>query len=133
MCQYERTTVFDQVIESATRIMASRVNKRRDVRTPVYCAVYYSDGEFHASGMTENLTNHGSCLQGTHFVTVGMQLLLLLIPTARHALLVKRATVRWVTDAHFGVELDEADCGSVGVLGDEHAAPQQGPLSIMTH
>jgi hypothetical protein len=115
------------------RLMVSRANKRRDTRTPFSCAVYYSNGAFHASGMTENLTNHGGCLRGTHLVSVGMELVVLLIPTATHALLVKKATVRWVADALFGVELDAADCGTVSELGEANVDRQEGPLSLMTH
>ena len=104
--------------------MASRSNKRRDLRTPLSCPVYYSDGEFHASGMTENLTNRGGCLRGTHLVSVGMKLVLLLIPTARRALIIKKATVRWTDEAHFGVELGMGrgnegvgECAYVEVVG----------------
>jgi len=112
--------------------MASRSKKRRDLRTPLSCPVYYSDGDFHASGMTENLTNRGGCLRGTHLVRVGMKLVLLLIPTASRALIIKKATVRWADEAHFGVELNEADCGTVGELeGDSHS--QQATRSTMTH
>jgi PilZ domain len=113
--------------------MVVHVNKRRDIRSPVSCAVYYSDGDFHASGMTENLTNRGGCLRGTHDVAVGMELVVLLIPTAQHALMIKKATVRWVGDAHFGVELDEADCDEVDELGEPNVHRQQGPISMMTH
>lgn len=113
--------------------MASRSNKRRDIRTPVSCPVYYSDGDFHASGMTENFTSRGGCLRGTHLVTVGMELVVLLIPFERHALMIKKATVRWVGSAHFGVELNEADCGAVGEVGNVNVTPSKGPISIMTH
>ena len=113
--------------------MAFRSNKRRDVRSPVSCAIYYSDGDFHASGMTENLTNRGGCLRGTHLVRVGMELVVLLIPTAKHALLIKKATVRWVGAAHFGVELSETDCGAVDELGEQNVRLEEGPISIMTH
>ncbi len=114
-------------------IVTSHSNKRRDVRTPVSCAVYYSDGDFHASGMTENLTNHGGCLSGTHVVTVGMELMVLLIPPARRALMIKKAKVRWVWHSHFGVELEEADCGAIGELGDAEFKPQRVTISILTH
>lgn len=113
--------------------MVSRADTRRDSRTPFSCAVYYSDGTFHASGMTENLTKHGGCLRGTHLVTVGMKLVVLLIPTAEHALLVKKATVRWVGDAQFGVELNAADCGTVRELGEKNVHRQDEPLSLMMH
>jgi hypothetical protein len=113
-------------------IMVSRFDKRRDSRTSVSCPLYYSDGDFHASGMTENLTNRGGCLRGTHQVTVGTQLLVLLVPIARHALLIKKATVRWVGDGHFGVELNEVDCGIVGELGETHRQEQRGPISMLT-
>lgn len=81
--------------------------------------------------MIENLTNRGGCLRGTHLVRVGMELMMLLIPPDKHALIVKKATVRWVDDAHFGVELNERDCGTVGELGDAILRRQQGPMSIM--
>ena len=113
--------------------MTTHLNKRRDIRTPISCPVYYSDGEFHASGMTEHLTNHGGCFRGTHGVTVGMELVVLVIPAAKHALMIKKATVRWVDDAHFGVELDEADCDEVDELGEPNVHRQQGPISMMTH
>ena len=112
--------------------MATLSNKRRDIRTPLSCPVYYSDGDFHASGMIENLTNRGGCLHGTHLVTVGMELMMLLIPPAKHALIIKKATVRWVDNAHFGVELNERDCGAVGELEDANPQRQQGPMSFMS-
>jgi hypothetical protein len=112
--------------------MASLTDSRRDIRTSISCPVYYSDGEFHASGMTENLTHRGGCLYGTHLVTVGMELMVLLIPPENHALMIKKATVRWVGDSHFGVELNAADCGAVGELGDANFTSSSGPISLMT-
>jgi PilZ domain len=113
--------------------MVFQSNKRRDIRTPFSCAVYYSDGDFHASGVMENLTNHGVCLRGTHLVKVGMELIVLLIPPAKNALIIKKATVRWADDSHFGVELNEADCGTIGELDDEGFHRQQGSISLLTH
>jgi hypothetical protein len=101
------------------------------MRTPLSCPVYYSNGAFHASGMTENMTYRGGCLRGTHLVTVGMELVVLLIPSASRALIIKKATVRWADRAHFGVELNEADCGTVAEL-EGNGYRQQG-ISSMTH
>ena len=113
--------------------MTYQPDKRRSSRMPVACAAYYSDGAFHASGVTENLTTSGGCLHGTHSVHVGMELTVLLIPADQRALLIKKATVRWADEHHFGVELNEADCGTVGELDEEDFERQQGPLSILTH
>jgi PilZ domain-containing protein len=113
--------------------MTSRWNKRRRVRTPVSYAVYYSDGQLHASGIMQDLTEHGGCVSGTHVVTVGMQLMVLLIRPAKRALMIKNATVRWVRQSHFGVELDEANCGMIGEFGDADTEPPPPPLSIQTH
>jgi hypothetical protein len=82
--------------------------------------------------MTENMTNRGGCLRGTHVVRVGMELVVLLIPAASRALIIKKATVRWVDHAHFGVELNGADCGTVAEL-DGNTHRQHGTNSIMTH
>jgi hypothetical protein len=96
--------------------MASHVNKRRDIRPALSYAAYYSDGAFHASGTTENFTIRGGCLRGTRVVTAGMELVVLLIPRAKHALLIKKAKVQWVREAHFGVEFSETDCRTIKEL-----------------
>jgi len=113
--------------------MSNQAEKRRKVRTPVSHAVYYSDGAFHATGVTKDLTSSGSCLRGSHLVKVGMELFVLLIPRDQKALLVKKATVRWVADSEFGLELSEEDCGPVGELTDEDLERQKGPVSLMTN
>ena len=114
--------------------MAVHIKKRRAVRSPISCAVYYSDGAFHASGVMENLTTQGGCVSGTtHTVTVGMELVVLLIPTAQRALMIKKATVRWVGNSSFGMELNDKDCGLVGELDDEGLERQRGRVSLMTH
>lgn len=113
--------------------MSVNGNKRRTVRNPVSCAVYYSDGVFHASGVMENLTTQGGCVRGTHTVKVGMELVVLLIPPAQRAFLIKRAKVRWVSFASFGMELRAEDCGPVGELEDEGFRRQSATISLMTH
>ena len=72
-------------------------------------------------------------MHGTHLVKVGMELMVLVIPSAKNALMIKKATVRWVGDSHFGVELDEADCGTIDELSDEDVQRQQRPISILSH
>lgn len=109
------------------------IEKRTALRVPFKCTIYYSDGAFHASGETENVTVNGGRLRGTHPVMVGMELIVLLIPQQQRALLVKKARVRWVDDSSFGVVLQEEDCGAVTEIGDEELPPQQGLVSFMTH
>lgn len=108
-------------------------DKRSGLRVPIACAVYYSDGAFHASGVTANLTQRGGCLRGTHTVRVGMELTVLLIPPTQKALLIKKATVRWVKNASFGVELDRQDKVTASELDQVPFDQQQIPLSFMTH
>ncbi|SLM49383.1 conserved protein of unknown function [Nitrospira japonica] len=107
-------------------------DKRRSLRVPITCAVYYSDGAFHASGVTANLNHSGGCLQGSHNVAVGMELMVLLIPPTQSALLIRKATVRWVRDQFFGVQLDHNDTATSWEL-DQVAFDQRTPLSLMTH
>jgi PilZ domain len=113
--------------------MLSPFDKRSSLRVPIACAVYYSDGAFHASGMTANLTHSGGCLRGSHHVQVGMVLTLLLIPPTQSALLIKKATVRWVRNRSFGVQLDEDDRATSCELDQVAFDQQQIPLSFMTH
>ncbi|HJT22734.1 MAG TPA: PilZ domain-containing protein [Nitrospira sp.] len=108
-------------------------DKRTSLRVPIACAVYYSDGEFHASGITANLAPDGTCLHGSHDVRVGMVLTLLLIPPTQSALLIKRVTVRWVRDRVFGVQLADDDKATSCELEQVAFDQQQVPLSFMTH
>ncbi len=58
----------------------------------------------------ENLSEAGGLVKGTHAVQVGMELVVLIIPPApRTALLVRRATVKWVNGPIFGLELAELE------------------------
>ena len=114
------------------RIVTSLWNKRCRVRTPLSCVAYYSDGQFHASGMMQNLTEHGGSVSGTHMVTVGMELTVLLIRPAKRALMIKKATVCWVRQTQFGIELDGADCGMIGDFGNTDTEPPP-LLSSQTH
>jgi hypothetical protein len=41
--------------------------------------------------------------------------------------------VRWADEGRFGVELNEADCGTVGELDETEIHRPHGPISIMTH
>ncbi len=108
-------------------------DKRSRLRAPVACAVYYSDGAFHASGVTANLTQNGGCLRGTHIVKVGMELTILLIPPTQKALLIRKVTVRWVKNTSFGVELDRDDTATASELDQVPFDQHRTHLSFMTH
>ncbi|GKS58397.1 hypothetical protein YTPLAS18_19240 [Nitrospira sp.] len=88
--------------------MTSHHLSRKDRRVPLDCAVYYTNGRFHASGVLDNLSASGGCVQGTEPVCPGMRLRLLLVPL-RHdgAIVVRDASVRWSTGAAFGIEIEE--------------------------
>jgi PilZ domain len=113
--------------------MSNQKERRRNARTPVTHAVYYSNGAFHATGITKDLTRSGGRLRGSHLVKVGMELFVLMIPRHQKALLIKKATVRWTTDSEFGLELSDGDCRPVDELTDENLERQQGPITFMTH
>jgi hypothetical protein len=100
---------------------------------PVVCVVYYSDGAFHASGVTTNLASGGGCLRGTHAVRVGMELMLLIIPPTRKAILIKKATVRWAKYRSFGVKLDEQDPATTDELEEVPFDRPHLPHSFLTH
>src|SRR5262249_1462879 len=114
-------------------LMMFQSDKRSGLRVPIVCAVYYSNGEFHASALTTNLTQHGSCLRGSHHVQVGRVLMLLLVTRTESAVLIRKATVRWVRDRVFGVQLDKDDTATSCELEQVAFDQQQVPLSFMTH
>jgi hypothetical protein len=61
-----------------------------------------------------------------------MELMVLVIPPTQSALLIRKATVRWVRDQFFWVQLDHDDTATSWEL-DQVAFDQRTPLSFMTH
>ena len=93
--------------------MTSHHVSRKSRRIPFECAVYYTNGRFHASGVIDNLSPIGGCVQGTEPVCPGMRLRLLLVPLGHEgAIVVRTASVRWSSGAAFGVQLDELSLDS---------------------
>lgn len=81
---------------------------RKSRRVPFDCAVYYTNGRFHASGMVDNMSSVGGCIQGTEPVCPGMNLRLVLVPRGENgAVIVRQAAVRWSTGTAFGLEWDD--------------------------
>ena len=92
-------------------------HERTPTRQPVQCPMYYSDGEFYASGIVEDFTTAGVRVRGTHQVRLGMKLVVFLIPPGRPAtLLIRRATVRWTSATTFGIALTQVSAESYGEL-----------------
>lgn len=93
--------------------MTSHHLSRKSRRVPFDCAVYYTNGQFHASGVLDNLSAFGGCVQGTEPVCPGMRLRLLLVPLrCDGAIVVRDALVRWSTGAAFGIEIEDLSLDS---------------------
>ncbi len=88
--------------------MTSHFSNRASRRLPLDCAVYYSNGRWHASGTLQNLSRSGGCVTGTEPVCPGMHLRLFLVPLGHDgAIVVQDASVRWSSGAAFGIELHD--------------------------
>ena len=86
---------------------------RTPTRQRVQCPMYYSDGDFYASGVVEDFTTAGVRVRGTHQVRLGMKLVVFLIsPTGNATLLIRRATVRWTSATTFGIALTQVSAES---------------------
>lgn len=96
--------------------MAPFREKRSSIRIPFTCCGYYSDGDFHSSGVTRNITISGACIQGNAPVEIGMELSVLLIPILQPGLMVRKATVRWVNASSFGIQVHHTDCRMIPEL-----------------
>ncbi|GMV49672.1 MAG: hypothetical protein NBKEAIPA_02933 [Nitrospirae bacterium] len=84
--------------------MSTAYRERGSKRLPVQCPIYYSNGNFQTIGLTEDLTPFGGRIRGREAVSVGMELVVIVIqPTSDQAMLIRRATVRWAQGAHFGL------------------------------
>lgn len=91
--------------------------ERAPTRQCVQCPIYYSDGEFYASGVVEDFTRAGIRVRGMHPVRLDMKLVVFLIPPGRNAtLLIRRATVRWTSASTFGIALTDVSAGSYAEL-----------------
>ncbi|MFO0773620.1 MAG: PilZ domain-containing protein [Nitrospiraceae bacterium] len=85
--------------------MMTHSSARKTRRIPLDCAVYYTNGRFHASGTVDNMSSVGGCVQGTEPVCPGMQLKLVMVPMGHDgAVIVRQASVRWSTGTAFGLE-----------------------------
>ena len=75
-------------------------------RIPVQYPIYYSNGSFQTIGMTEDFTPAGGRIRGKELVSVGMELVVIVIqPTPDIPMLIRRATVRWAKGKDFGIVL----------------------------
>ncbi len=93
--------------------MTSHHLSRKSRRIPFACAVYYTNGRFHASGTIDNLSSIGGCVQGTEPVCPGMNLRLVLVPMDHDgAVVVRQASVRWSTGTAFGIEWSDLSLDS---------------------
>lgn len=77
-------------------------------RQPVHCPIVYTDGDFFATGVVENYTAGGICVQGTRKVPKDMSLVVFFVPPGHHTkALVRRGTVRWINGSAFGMALSD--------------------------
>lgn len=80
--------------------------ERGSKRIRVQYPIYYSNGTFQTIGVTEDFTHAGGRIRGREAVTVGMELVVIVIqPTPDIPMLVRRATVRWSRGHDFGIAL----------------------------
>ncbi len=88
-------------------------HERTHIRQSVQCPMYYSDGEFYASGTVEDFTTGGVRVRGTEQVRLGMKLVVFFIPPGHPtSLLIRRATVRWASATRFGIALTQVSAES---------------------
>ena len=86
--------------------MKTTYRERGSKRIHVQYPIYYSNGTFQTIGITEDFTQVGGRIRGREAVTVGMELVVIVIqPTPDIPMLVRRATVRWSKGHDFGIAL----------------------------
>lgn len=87
--------------------MNSTYREREARRIPAHCPIYYSNGTFQTIGVTEDITTSGGRVRGHELVTVGMELVVIVIQPAPHIpMMIRRGTVRWTKGKEFGIALD---------------------------
>jgi hypothetical protein len=81
--------------------------REREVRRiPAHWPIYYSNGTFQTIGITQDITALGGRIRGQELVTVGMELVVIVIqPAPDTPMMVRRGTVRWAKGKEFGLAL----------------------------
>lgn len=83
---------------------------RRHTRLPVHWAMSYGDDKFIADGTVLDVTANGSRVVGSRRVDFGDQLSLWVWPPEQlHGFQIRMATVLWVREREFAVEVNEID------------------------
>lgn len=86
--------------------MNAAYRERGARRIPVQYPIYYSNGAFQTIGVTEDFNIAGGRVRGKEAVTVGMELVVIVIQATPEApMLIRRATVRWSKGYDFGIAL----------------------------
>ena len=86
--------------------MNAAYRKREARRIPAQCPIYYSNGTFQTIGVTEDITTFGGRIRGQELVSVGMELVVIVIqPTPDSPMLIRRGTVRGAKGKDFGIAL----------------------------
>ena len=81
--------------------------REREIRRiPVQCPIYYSNGTFQTIGVTQDITSSGGRIRGQELVTVGMELVVIVIqPAPDIPMMIRRGIVRWAKGKEFGLAL----------------------------
>lgn len=80
--------------------------EREARRIPAQCPIYYSNGTFQTIGVTQDITTSGGRIRGQELVTVGMELVVIVIqPAPDIPMMIRRGTVRWSKGKEFGLAL----------------------------
>jgi hypothetical protein len=86
--------------------MACRFGIRTYQRFPIHATVYYGRDHRLGCGVAWNLSKQGLRVQGDHRVELGMFLALTVwLPGCPKSLRIEQATVQWVREQEFGVEI----------------------------
>ena len=86
--------------------MNASYRQRGTRRIPVQYPLYYSNGAFQTIGVTEDFNIEGGRVRGREAVTVGMELVVIVIQAIPETtMLIRRATVRWSKGHDFGIAL----------------------------
>ncbi|MGC3973714.1 MAG: PilZ domain-containing protein [Nitrospira sp.] len=86
--------------------MNASYRQRGIKRIPVQYPIYYSNGAFQTIGVTEDFNIEGGRVRGREAVTVGMELVVIVIQAIPEtSMLIRRATVRWSKGHDFGIAL----------------------------
>ncbi|SLM48282.1 conserved protein of unknown function [Nitrospira japonica] len=105
--------------KNSSRLIPTKFVLRTYRRIPTWCASYYLSGSAIGKGIVTNLSRCGMRMLGDHAPKTGTDLCVRLhLDDDQPPIEIARATVRWVGQGEFGLQIDDLTAAVAGRIAE---------------